>query len=120
MLSPYTLRLITRILITTLAILVVARFVPGVTIEGFYSALIVAFILGLFNVTIKPLLIILTLPITILTMGLFIFVINGLLFMFAASFIQGFSVSSFWVALLASLLVSAISTVLNSFLVRAK
>jgi putative membrane protein len=109
-------KLITRILLTTLTLLVVAAYVPGVSIDGFYSALTAAVILGLLNVFIRPLLIILTFPITILTIGLFLLVINALLFWFAASFIEGFSVTGFWPAVIGSLIVTAVSTFGNRYL----
>lgn len=108
--------LILKILITSLALLIVARYLPGVTVDGFYTALIAALVLGVMNVTVKPVLVILTLPISIVTLGLFLFVINAGLFMFAASFIEGFDVSSFWVALAASFVVSVISTIGNGLI----
>lgn len=108
--------LITRILISALALVVVAYFLPGFTIDGLYTAIIAALILGLLNVLVRPVLIILTLPITLLTLGLFIFVINALLILFVASFVEGFSISGFWVALIASIGVSLISAVGNRFI----
>jgi putative membrane protein len=107
--------LITRILISALALLIVAYFLPGFTIDGLYTAIIGALILGLLNVLVRPVLIILTLPITLLTLGLFIFVINALLFLFVASFVEGFTVSGFWTAVIASIGVSIISAVGNRF-----
>ncbi len=111
---------IARIFVSALALLVVARYLPGVTVDGLYTALIAALVLGILNVTIKPILVILTLPISILTLGLFMFVINAALFMFTASFIEGFAVSNFWVALLASLIVSVISALGNRFIDASK
>ena len=108
--------LITRILIGALALLVVAKFIPGVVITGLYPALIAAVVLGLLNAIVKPILVVLTLPITIVTLGLFIFVINAGLFMFAASFIDGFAVSGFWTAMLASLCVSVLNTIGNKLI----
>lgn len=110
------LKLITRILLGTLALLLVAELVPGVSIDGFYAAIIAAVILGILNAVVRPILFILTLPISILTLGLFIFVINAALFMFAASFIDGFAVDGFLAALLGSLLVSIVTTVGNRFI----
>ncbi len=100
-----------RILWNALGLLVIAKFVPGIMVADFYSALIAAVILGLFNAILKPILFLLTLPITLLTLGLFSLVINAGLFLFAASFIEGFAVTSFWYALLGSLLMSLISTI---------
>lgn len=107
--------LITRILITALALLLVAEFVPGITVAGLYPAIISAIVLGILNAVVRPILIVLTLPITILTLGLFMFVINAALFLFVASFIEGFEVDSFLVALLGSLIVSVISALGNKF-----
>lgn len=101
--------LIGRLLINILAILLVAYYIPGISVDGFYTALIVAIILGLINVTIKPVLFVLTLPITILTLGLFTFVINAGLFWFVASFIEGFSVDGFLPALIGTILISIVS-----------
>jgi len=109
-------KIISNILVTAFALVVTAYLIPGIEVVGIYAALIAALILGILNVIVKPLLIILTLPITILTLGLFMFVINASLFMFAASFIEGFSVDGFLVALLGSLIVSIISAVTNNFL----
>ncbi|OIP77735.1 MAG: hypothetical protein AUK16_01250 [Parcubacteria group bacterium CG2_30_44_11] len=108
--------LLTRILLGALALLIVAEFIPGVTITGLYPAIVAAVILGLLNTIVKPILVILTLPITILTLGLFIFIINATLFMFAASFIDGFAVDGFLAALLASFLVSIITTIGNKLI----
>ena len=105
---PMTLLL--RILWNALGLLLIAEFVPGIIVSDFYSALIAAVILGILNAVVRPVLVLLTLPITILTLGLFTLVINAVLFIFAASFIEGFSVESFWYALLGSLLMSLIST----------
>jgi len=106
-------KLITRLLLTTLTLLVVATYVPGINIDGFYPAIIAAVILGLLNLFVKPILFILTLPITVLTLGLFMLIINASLFWFAASFIKGFSVDTFLHALLGSLIVSVVSAVGN-------
>jgi putative membrane protein len=109
-------KLLTRILITALALLLVSYLIPGIEVASFYAAIIAALILGLLNILVKPILVILTLPITILTLGLFIFVINAGLFLFAASFIDGFAVDGFISALLGSLIVSVISAFANRLL----
>lgn len=101
--------LLARWLISALGLLAAAYLVPGIEISGFYIALIVAVVLGLVNAVIRPVLIILTLPINILTLGLFTFVINGLLFWFVASFIEGFSVTGFWAAFFGAVVVSIVS-----------
>ncbi len=106
-------KIIIKILIGALALLVAAYFVPGVFVESFYIAVIAAIILGILNLIVRPVLILLTLPVTLITLGLFTFVINAALFAFAASFIQGFSVDGFIPALLGSLLVSVVTTIGN-------
>lgn len=108
--------LLTRWLFHTFGLLVIAEFVPGITISGFYAALIAALILGLLNGIIRPVLFVLTFPITVLTLGLFAFVINATLFWFAASFIKGFSVENFWYALFGSLLMSLVSLLGNRWI----
>jgi putative membrane protein len=108
-------KLITRIAITALALLIVARLPIGVEIEGLQPALIGALVLGLFNALVRPVLIILTLPITIVTLGLFIIIINASLFYLAANFVDGFSVDSFLSAIIGSLLVSVVSGIANRF-----
>lgn len=109
-------RLITKILLTALMLLLVAEYIPGIQVDGLYSAVVAAIILGILNVFVKPVLLVLTFPITIMTLGLFIFVINAVLFWFAATFIDGFGVSSFWYALLGSVIVSIASSFANKYL----
>lgn len=108
--------LILRLLFNALGLILIAELIPGITVDGLYPALIAAIVLGVLNIVIRPILLILTLPITILTLGLFSFVVNAALFLFAASFIEGFAVESFWYALLGSLLMSIISTIGNRFI----
>jgi putative membrane protein len=96
-----------------LALLAVAYLLPGVRVEGFESALIAALVLGLINTLIRPLLILFTLPVTVLTLGLFILVINGLLFWFAGSVLRGFEVGGFWAGMMGALLYSIISYLLS-------
>ncbi len=105
-----------RVLWNALGLLLIAKYVPGITVDSFYTAVIAAVILGLFNAILKPILVLLTLPITLLTLGLFSLVINAALFLFAASFVEGFAVASFWYALLGSLLMSLISTIGNKWI----
>lgn len=104
--------LIIRLLINALIIVGLAWALPGIGVESYWTALIVAIILGLLNIFIKPILVILTIPVTILTLGLFLFVINALIIMLAGYMIDGFNVNGFWWALLFSILM----TVLNSAL----
>ena len=104
-------KFIARFLLTVLGLMVIAEFISGITIDTFYIATIAAIILGLLNAFVRPILLILTLPITIITLGLFSLVINAFLFWFAASFIDGFSVSGFLAAFIGSLLLSVVSTI---------
>lgn len=108
-------KLITRIAITALALLIVAQLPIGVEIASLYGAVIAAVVLGVLNTLVRPLLVLLTLPITIVTLGLFIIVINAGLFYFAASFVDGFVVDSFLAAIIGSVLVSIISSIGNRF-----
>lgn len=107
--------LIYRLLLNALGLLLISEFVTGIEIDGFYAALIAAIVLGVLNTIVRPVLFILTLPITILTLGLFTFVLNAAIFLFAASFLEGFFVESFWYALLGSVLMSLVSTVVSRF-----
>ena|SRR3990167_3238807 len=109
-------KLIIRVLISALALILVANVIPGIEVKSIYIAIVAAIILGLLNLIVRPLLVVLTLPITILTLGLFIFVINAVLFLFVASFVEGFQVDGFLPALLGSVIVSIVSTVGNKLL----
>jgi len=100
-------------ILSALAILVAAQFVPGFSVNSFQTALIVALLLGVLNALIKPVLIVLTLPINILTLGLFTFVINAFLIWLTAQLVRGFSLSGFAPALLAALLLWIINLVIN-------
>ncbi len=106
-------KFIIRLLLNAAALLLVAYLVPGFEVSGFYAALISAVILGLFNAIVKPILVMLTLPITILTLGLFTLVINGVLIWFVASFIEGFSVDGFVTALIGGIILWIISWFTN-------
>lgn len=107
---------ILKIVLSAVAVLVIANFLPGVSVVNFTNAVIVAVVLALLKVTIKPLLIILTLPVTIVTLGLFLLVINALIILLADNLIDGFHVTGFWVALLFSLILSLFESILYSFL----
>jgi len=111
-------KLIFRILLTALAVVVIANFLPGVQIANFTNAIIVAVVLGLLRITVKPLLIIFTLPATILTLGLFLLVINAIIILLADYFVDGFAVTGFWVALIFSLLLSLFQSFLYSIFER--
>ncbi|MCB0388742.1 MAG: phage holin family protein [Winogradskyella sp.] len=108
--------LIVRVLLTAIAVVLLAKLLPGVAVEGFTSAIVVAIVIGLLNVFVKPILVILTLPITVVTLGLFLLVINAGIILLADNFIDGFTVTGFWVALLFSLLLSFLQSILFSVL----
>jgi putative membrane protein len=102
-----------RIIITSISAVIAAYILPGVELAGFTTAIIVAFVLALLNAFLKPILIILTIPITIFTFGLFLLVINAAMIMLASHFISGFYVDGFWYALLFSIILSIISSLLG-------
>lgn len=104
--------LLLRWLVYTLAIAITGYLLPGVHIESFAAALVAALVLGLINAVLRPILIILTLPATILTLGLFILVINALLILLAANIVPGFSVDGFWWACLFGIILSLVNGVL--------
>ncbi|HXV19408.1 MAG TPA: phage holin family protein [Desulfuromonadales bacterium] len=101
-------------LVSGLAIIITAYLLPGVRVAGFFAALVTALILGLINAFIRPVLILLTLPLNILTLGLFTLVINALLIMLAAAIVPGFSVQGFWWALLFGLVLAVIGYFLGA------
>ncbi|HSQ70976.1 MAG TPA: phage holin family protein [Rubrivivax sp.] len=106
-------KIIVRWLLLAAALLLVANLYSGVSVDGFSSALFAAFVLGLFNTLVRPLLVLLTLPVTLLTLGLFLFVINALMFWAAASVLDSFHVASFTAALIGSLLYSLCGMVID-------
>lgn len=110
------LKIVLRVVAVAAALLLIAEFVPGILVESFYTAVIVSIIWGIFGLTIKPVLLILTLPITIITFGLFSFILNALLFWFLSSFIQGFTVEGFVPALIGSAILALVSWGLHKVL----
>ena len=107
-------RFFVKLILVAGALMFVAYLVPGIEVYGWKPALIAAFLLGIANAVVRPILVILTLPITILTLGLFIFIINALLFLWIAEFVDGFEVESLLHALIGSVLVSIVSSFLHS------
>jgi len=99
-----------------LAIIITAYLLPGVRVAGFFAALVTALILGLINAFIRPVLILLTLPLNILTLGLFTLVINALLIMLAAAVVPGFTVQGFWWALLFGLVLAVVNYALGAII----
>lgn len=102
-----------RILLSSLAVIIVSYLLPGVVVEGFFAAVIVALILSLLNYTVKPLLILLTIPLTVFTLGIFLLVINAVIILIADAIVPGFFVDGFWWALLFSLLLSLTNALLT-------
>lgn len=108
-------KLIVGLIIRTFVLLVTAYLVPGFHIQSYSSALIVAIVLGILNALLKPILVLLTLPFTILTLGLFTFVINAVLLAIAANIVKGFTIDSFWTAIVASVVITIVGSLINIF-----
>lgn len=108
-------RFLIQWLVVALALWVTAYILPGVNVDSTQSLAIAAVVLGLVNALIRPILTILTLPITIVTLGLFYLVVNGLTFLLASKLVSGFHVAGFWWAVLGALLVSIISSFVGGF-----
>ncbi|MDX3895283.1 phage holin family protein [Pusillimonas sp.] len=100
-------------ILNAVALLIVAYILPGISVASFWSALIAALVLGLLNTLVKPVLVLLTLPVTIVTLGLFLLVINALVFWFVGSVLKGFHVNGFWWAMLGALVYSIIAGLLS-------
>jgi putative membrane protein len=116
MLAP--MKLIVRWLLLAAALLLVAQLYAGVQVASFGAAMIAALVLGLLNTLVRPLLVLLTLPVTLLTLGLFLFVINALMFWAAASLLSGFNVTGFGAALIGSLIYSVAGIVIDAAMER--
>ena len=110
-------RIIFKWLISASAIIISAYLIPGITIASFWTALWLSLFLGVLNVIVKPILVILTLPINILTLGLFTFVINATIILLASSVIKGFFVDGFIAAMLFSIVLSILSYILNKTII---
>jgi len=113
-------RLILLWLLNAAALLAVAYLMPSIQVASFASAMIAAVVLGLVNAVLRPLLILLTLPVTLLTLGLFLFVLNGLMFWLAGSMLDGFVVGGFWSGVFGAVLYSVFSSLLSSLLPTGK
>ena len=105
--------LILRWLINALVLILISQLIPGFIVTSFYSALIAALLLGLVNATIRPILLILTIPINIITLGLFTFVINAVMLLLVSTVVKGFSITSFSSALLGGLILWLVSLLVN-------
>ena len=99
-------KLLLRILITAALVMVISYFMKGVIVDQFTTAIIVAIVLGLLNLFVKPVLVLFTLPVTFFTLGLFLLVINAIIILLCDHFVDGFDVSSFWTALFFSIILS--------------
>ncbi len=111
-------KLILKWLLSAAALLAVAHLFSGVQVASFTSALLAAAVIGLFNVVLRPVLVVLTFPVTLVTLGLFLFVINALMFWAASGLLAGFQVTGFWAALVGSLIYSVLGVVIESALER--
>jgi putative membrane protein len=106
-----------RLLIHMVAILIISYLLPGlIRVDGVWAALVAAFILGIVNAILRPILIFFTLPITVLTLGLFLLVINGLMLWLVSAIVKGFQVNGFWGAVFGSILISIVSWILSRVL----
>jgi putative membrane protein len=105
-------------LINTVALAAVAYLMPSVSIASPAAALVAALVLGLVNTLVRPVLVLLTLPVTVLTLGLFIFVINGLLFWAVGSLVEGFHVAGFWSGVIGAIIYSIVSWLLSALVLR--
>ena len=105
-------------LINAVALIAVAYLMPSISVSSFGAALVAALVLGLVNAVVRPVLVLLTLPVTILTLGLFIFVLNGLLFWMVGSWLEGFNVGGFWAGVFGAIVFSLVSWALSALVLR--
>lgn len=105
-------------LINAVALIAVAYLMPSISVASFGAALVAALVLGLINAMVRPVLVLLTLPVTILTLGLFIFVLNGLLFWMVGEWLEGFAVAGFWAGVFGAILFSLVSWLLSALVLR--
>ncbi|HLF52802.1 phage holin family protein [Flavobacterium sp.] len=104
--------LIIRILLTAVLVMLIDYFMPGITVANFTTSVIVAVVLGLLNIFVKPLIVLFTLPVTIITLGLFLLVINAAMILLCSEIVGGFNVNSFWTALLFSIILSVLQSIM--------
>jgi putative membrane protein len=112
-------RLLLVWLINALALIAVAYLMPSIAVASFGAALVAALVLGLINAVVRPILVLLTLPVTLLTLGLFIFVLNGLLFWMVGSWLEGFEVGGFWSGVFGAILFSLVSWLLSALVLKS-
>lgn len=110
-------KLLIKLLVNAIAVFAISYLLKdyGVTLDSYVTAIYVAVVLSILNLIVKPILVVLTLPITIVTLGLFLLVINALIILLAGKLIDGFSVGSIWIAILFSILLSVLQSILHSF-----
>lgn len=113
-------KFIIKLLLNALAVVVLSKVLSGVSVDSYTTAIIVAVVLSVLNLLVKPFLILLTLPITIVTLGLFLLVVNALIILLADNLIDGFSVDGIWTAILFSILLSILQSILHSLLKKDK
>jgi putative membrane protein len=104
-------KIILRLLVTAALVLLIANILSGVHVRSFGTAVIVAVVLGLLNLFIKPILVVLTLPVTVITLGLFLLVINAIIILLCTNIVGGFAVDSFWTALIFSIILSILQSI---------
>ena len=109
-------KLIMKLILSAVAVILLAKLLPGVSLDSYTTAIIVAAVIAILNVLVKPILIIFTLPITIVTLGLFLLIINAIIILLADKLIDGFGVSSIWTAVLFSILLSILQSMLHSLI----
>jgi putative membrane protein len=112
--------LILKLLLNAVAVFVLAEILSGVYVDNYVTSLIVAAVISILNVLVKPILVILTLPVTILTLGLFLLVVNAIIILLADKLVDGFNVEGIWTAILFSVLLSILQSLLHSFLKKDK
>lgn len=108
--------LLAYLLVNTFAIGVASYLLPGVYVESLLTAVVLAIVLGIINTFLKPILVLLTLPITVVTLGIFLLILNGLIILLASEIVPGFRVENFWSAIVFSIVISLVSWFLNLFL----
>lgn len=113
-------RFLAHLVVTALLLMFVGQLVPGVSIDGFFAAVIAALVLGFVNGFVRPLMIILTLPVTLLSFGLFLFVVNALMFWLVAALVPGVGVNGFGSALVGSVLLTILNLVVGSLVARSR
>lgn len=106
-------KILINLLVSALVIYGLANFLPGVSVDGYETSIVVVIVLGLLNIFVKPILNLVSIPVTIVTFGLFLFVINAVIILMCASLITGFEVDGFWYALLFSLILSLVSVIMD-------